>query len=160
MSLQNPAHIDPNHLDREWVHQSECYHQAALDAAGARLKHAELTQELELVYAELDHQIRTHPARYNLGDKLTEKIVENTVVLQASYRVALKAVYQAKFELDTFQAMVGALEHKKKGLENLVSLRLADYYAEPRTPKGGSDEVEEMQRRELRSRGQRKWQEP
>lgn len=153
---ENPAHINPNRLDREWVVQAETFHAAAYATAEARLKHAELTQEFDLVCAELDHEIRTHPARFDLPDKLTEKMIENTVIRQSAYQAALRAVNRAKFDLDSFTAAVGAIEHKKRGLEKLVDLRLADYYAEPKVRSGREEDFEEMQRQEVRSRGQRK----
>ena len=152
----DPVHINENRLDEEWVRQPALYHDYAVKVAGARNRHAEAKAELDVVFAEIDHKVRTHPSRFNL-EKLTEAVVQNTVLLQREYQDALKAVNKAKYELDLFQAMVDALEHKKKGLENLVSLRLSDYFSEPRPPAGKKDKVEEMETKAVRKKGQKTW---
>lgn len=147
--------IDENRLDYEWVRQPGLYHEWALKVAEAKERHAQAKVELDLVRAELDHEIRTHPSRYNL-EKVTETVVETTTIRQKEYQVALAVMNKAKYEMDVFQAAVEALDHKKKALENLVSLRLSDYFSEPKAPKGRRDEVSEMEMKALRRKGQKK----
>lgn len=138
-------HLDPDRLDEEWVAQPSLYHEHALVLAEAREHYERAKAERDLVAAELDREVRSDPARFGL-DKVTEAAVQTAVATQKRLAQATNAVITARFETDKAQAVVDALEHRKKALENLVQLRLSDYFAEPRPPKGMRDKVRGMER--------------
>lgn len=123
--------INKNRLDEEWVSFVKVYGEYAGKLADARKSLEEAKAERELVVAELDRRIRLHPDKFGL-EKITEPALEKTITLLTSYRNAHTAVINAKHEQDTLQAMMDTLDVKKTGLENIVKLRLADYFAEPR----------------------------
>ena len=68
--------------------------------------------------------------------KVTESSISNTILLQAQWQQANDKVLQIKCEVDGYQVAVDTLDQKKKALECIVQLRLADYFSEPRIPKG------------------------
>lgn len=145
--------IDPNALDDEWIHQSRYYLEAATSLADARYRHEKAKSSLELVVAELDRDVRLHPDKYGVS-KITEGTVEKTIILQKPYQKATTEVITAKHTMDIWAAKVHALEHKKSALENMVKLRLNEYYSEPIAPKGKREEVGNMVKNGIRKRGQ------
>lgn len=126
--------VDLLQLHVEWVRQPRLYHEYASKLADAKLKLNEARSVLDIVYAEQDKEVRLHPQKFEI-EKTTETTVKNAVLLTAAYQSADQDVIKAKHDVDVLEAMVSALEHKKKALENLVSLQLSDYFAQPREPK-------------------------
>lgn len=123
--------IDLNNLDKEWGKQARKFHKKALALALAKDELQRADAELDLVRAELDLAIRENPAQYDLP-KLTDAGVKTAVIVQKEYRMALAEVNRKRHEVEVHLADVRAMEHKKKALEKLVDLRLADYFSEPR----------------------------
>lgn len=126
--------IDEHQLDIEWKNQPSLYYKAASKLADVRQRYDEAKAELDLCYAGLSLQIRDNPDIFELN-KVTDKSVEACILTQKEYRMAQKELWDAKHKVDVFQARVTALDHRKKALENLVSLRLAEYFSEPRANK-------------------------
>lgn len=130
--------LDPNRLDEEWVEHVRLYHEHALKLADARQEYERTKAERELVAAELDREVRSNAVK--LGIKVTEAVVANAVTEHENYRQVVGKVIRAKHDVDVAEVAVSTLEHRKKALENLVQLRLSDYYSEPRikeSPGGG-----------------------
>lgn len=145
--------IDKLALDDEWVRQPSLYFSWAERAAKARRDWDEAKSSLEVVTAELDDKVRSNPGLYCDG-KLTEKVVEKSIVREKEYLEAVASVNKAKHRYEIASAVVSALEHKKAALGKLVDLFLASYYAEPKSRRRDSnEEMEEMSKRQVRSRG-------
>lgn len=150
----NPE-IDPHALDREWVAQPRMYYEWAARLADARRDADLAKQELDVVEAETELDVRDNPGDYDL-DKVTEATVK-AVVAQAPKRIAAaKAVTEAKHRADVLAAAVSALDHRKKALEKLVELHLANYYSEPRARGETRPLMEEAEKREMRKNGIRR----
>jgi len=144
--------IDEHRLDEEWIGQAKLYGHWASNAASARRKMDEAKSNLELVQAELDLEVRNNPEKFDLS-KVTENVVKSAILQDSRHVGAQKKVNDARYDHDVAQAAVSALEHRKYALQNLVSLFLSSYYAEPKSPKGRKDEVEEMTKQNVRRRG-------
>ena len=129
--------IDPNELDREWVRQPGLYHKYAVDLADARRDFEQAKTALDIAAADVDSVIRSKPEKFGL-EKVTESGVKAAVLSSREYKSATDAVHAARHRVDVLQAAVTTLDHRKKALENLVDLRLANYFSEPRagTPRG------------------------
>lgn len=144
---ENYFEIDPDRLDEAWVEHPRIYHEHALALAGAKEVYERAKAELALVEAEVDKDIRLEPERFG-GDKdkkPTEKFVENTIILQKEYRKALADMLQAKHEVDIHEVAVSTMEHKKRALEKLVDLQLADYHSPPRAKGASAHKMGEAQ---------------
>lgn len=139
--------IDPNALDREWLAQPKLYHKYAMRLVDARAELEKQKAGLDIVWAEVDRKIRRNPKKYGRGQKLTEKMIEAIINASVEYQGALSDLQREKHNVDVLQVAVDTLDQRKKALENLVSLRLADYYSEPRMPKNGSDEYQKRRAR-------------
>ena len=144
--------LDVNRLDEEWVRQPALYHEHAMILADARQSHEQKKAELEVLAAEIDRDVRTRPSAFGL-EKITEAVVANTVLIQPPYRLLQKEVIEAKHNVAIAESAVAALDHRKKALENLVQLRLSDYFSEPRAKGPAREVMNEDRKRRIRSKG-------
>jgi len=144
--------MDLNCLDEMWLEQPRLYHRYAKKLATAKQKLEEDKAELELCKAELDRDIRSNPANFNL-EKITENVVSNTIITQERYRSLQAQLLDTKHEVDVLQAAVTTLDHRKRALENLVSLHGQDYFSTPRPKDNTSKEaIEEIEKTAIRKR--------
>lgn len=126
--------IDETALDVEWLRQPEKMFQYAKHAADCR-RTVDLAKEaLELEKAKLDRDIRTNPEKYELS-KITESVVQSTILTQESYKEITEQYANAKYDYDVATAAVRALDQKKTALENLVRLHGVSYFAGPTVPR-------------------------
>lgn len=145
--------IDEHQLHVEWINQPRLFGQYAEMLANKRAELDSAKARFDVVVAELDRDIRKMPESYGIS-KVTESAVEKTVVLQVKHFKALERVNNLKHEVAIVQAMVDALDHRKKALENLVILHCQNYWGEPRLPRGEArDRIDGEVKREVRTRG-------
>ena len=140
--------IDQNRLDAEWLKQPQLYYEYAVILADAKEALGRARAKREVVVAEIDKDVRLRPEKYGV-EKITEGVVEKTVILQERYQVANKGVIGAKHDVDIAQAAVDTLDHRKRALQDLVQLRMANYFSEPRM-KGGKEQMDEERMRQRR----------
>lgn len=150
--MTNSIHeIDKDLLDREWVNQPVLFAEYAEKLANASKDLEFAKSELELVTAKLDKDIRLFPGNYGI-EKLTETVITNTVILQKPYQTANTALIEARHSVNLLKAMVEGLEQRKSALENLVKLRLADYFSTPQASRDAKDKMEEDGKKSFASR--------
>lgn len=137
--------ISANHLDREWLRQSELVYSNCMKLAEAKQELDEAKANLEIVEAECDRDIRLHPSRYGM-EKTSEPRIRNAVVLTKQYQAANKEVIEAKHEVDVLTAAVNALDHKKRALENLVHLYHMAYFGDPKVDDDAQETLKESRR--------------
>lgn len=146
--------IDPMELDREWVRQPRLVMKYAEQLAAANERLDAAKADFDATKAEIDRDIRADPDRFGIS-KITETTVANAIVLQDDYRDAQDDVIKRKYERDLLQAVVNALEHRKRALEGLVSLHGMDYFSSPKTDRESQEALAETTKRSVRTRGQR-----
>ena len=147
--------IDENELDQEWTSQPSLYFRYAAKAADARRELDQAKSMLDVVKAETDRDVRSDPVAFGLV-KTTEKQVEATVALQPKVLESQQEVIEARYNLDIFQAAATALDHRKKALESLVSLHLANYFSKPKAPEGAKDKMADVEKKMVRRKGKRR----
>ena len=118
--------IDRFRLDDEWVKQPDLYRRYAEALADARSEYDGRKNDLDVVRAEIELKIRENPGYYGL-DKVTEGVIKAAVEVQELVKEAENDVVQARHKVGILEAAVGALDHRKRALSDLVSLHLADY---------------------------------
>lgn len=146
--------IDRNRLDDEWVDHPAMYHYWACHAAEAQIRYDETKSKLDLIKAELDDDIRTDPQAYGVK-KVTEKAIENAILIQPSYKSVLKKMHQARHDLEIARANLNSLEHKKRALSLLTELWIRDYYSDPAI-RPLTEDGENFAKQTVRSRGRRR----
>ena len=132
--------IDENALDVEWNNQSEKYYEVATDLANARQELDAASNELKLVNAELDLDIRSNPAKYGVA-KVTEGSIESAITVHPEHQSALLSVRTAKHRVDILTGAVEAMQQRKKALEKMVDLFLANYHSAPKVRNQVSSEA-------------------
>lgn len=150
MDYEKDIHIDPTALDVEWLEQPNLMLQYARVAVTARRDADLAKEELEMVKAELDKDIRTNPDKYGIA-KITEGVVTNTILLQLEYKEASEKYINAKYEQEMSRYAAQAISDRKDALENLVKLHGMQYFAGPSTPRdlvGEWDRLQKERRKE------------
>jgi len=144
---RNPVQIDEYNLDRECISLSEDYLQAAVAAADAKRELGALENELSVMQADIGLRIRKDPASYGL-EKVTESSIQSMVLMQTGELTQRLA--DARHDLEIKQALVWAMEHKKRALTLLVELHGMGYFSAPKISKKGKEAVEEMTKKSVR----------
>jgi hypothetical protein len=143
--------IDEHNLDKECIRLPQDYLSYAHLAADAKNDVDEAKAKVDVVHAELGQKIRADPGSYGL-EKVTETAVSSTIVTRSEYQKAEKALREAKHAHEMAQAVVWALEHKKRSLTLLVELHGTGYFSTPKLSKKGVAAVEEMSKQKARKR--------
>ena len=142
--------IDQFNLDLEWKNQPIAYFDMATKLAEAKAELDICKTEFDVLKAKTSMDVRSNPDSYGL-DKLTESTVSNAVITQPEYIATFEKIYVAKHRVDLHQAAVVALDHKKKALENLVSLHGQKYFAEPHANHDTSEILDDMNKTRIRT---------
>jgi len=148
--------IDENALDKECVKLPSDYLRYAFQAAEAKRDVAEAESSLSVVKADLARAIRSAPGDYGI-DKITEAAIVSALETQPEHRKALAVVQDRRYEYDLAQAVVWALEHKKRSLTNLIELHGMSYFSNPKVTPAGREAIEQMTQRKVRR--SREWEE-
>ena len=143
--------IDKFRLDEEWVNQPEFYHRYALKLSESKTDADEAKNMLEVVRAELHQKISKNPEKYDIP-KVTVDAVNNAIVLQSAYRDAQDEVVSTRNDVLVLEAAVNALDQRKRALEKLVDLHLADYFAKPVATGASAEAVRDIKKTASRSR--------
>ena len=124
--------IDENDLEGEWlVHPAIVmyYNKAFADAQYNRDK---LKIKLDQESAKLDSDVRKNWKDLNFDSKPTENAIRSYILLHPNYRKAEIKHLKAIREVVMLTGVRNSFEHRKKALENIVSLRITGFHSEPR----------------------------
>jgi hypothetical protein len=134
MNYEREIEIDESSLDIEWLNQPMLFMKYSQHSAQMRRKVDEAKQNLDVVKAEVDRDIRENPDKYDIS-KITEGSVSSAILVSANYKKAFKEYLDAKYEADMAQAAVIAFDQRKTALENMVRLHGQQYFAGPKVPR-------------------------
>ena len=124
--------IDQLNLEEECIRLPSDYLKYAHLSADARQVLDENKAALDLAESEVKDFIRSNPKKFGAADKLSEKAIDSLVQRQDRYQKAQVELQKAKHEADLYQAVVWALEHKKRSLTLLVELKQMSWNASVR----------------------------
>lgn len=133
MNYEDDIRIDESQLEMEWLEQPTLMFKYAKLVADFRRKFDLAKEELDLVKADLDKEVRTNPDKFGI-EKITETVVSNTIIALKKYRDTNEKLLNAKYDLDVAQAAVVSISQRKDALENLVRLHGQQYFAGPKVP--------------------------
>lgn len=148
-SAESIVQIDEHNLDKECITLPSNYLKWAHQAAEAKRDIGEYKAELELVECEVQMEVRTHPDRFGL-DKLTEAAVTTQVNMNPKCRAISRKLRKAEHAHQLAQAVVWAIECKKRALTLLVELHGMSYFATPKLSEKGREAVDKMTKRSVR----------
>jgi len=131
LNFKKDISIDPSALDTEWIRQPALIFSYSEETAKAKKELDLLRERVDVCRAELSKKIRTEPESFGIT-KLTESVVESTVILQPEYQELMQKFIEKKFDVEVLSSAVKALDQKKSALENLVKLLSLSYFSSPK----------------------------
>jgi hypothetical protein len=134
MNYEEDIRIDETALEIEWLEQPALFMKYSRHAAQMSRELDEVKQNLDIVKAECDRDVRENPDKYNIA-KVTEGSVTSAILTSKKYKDAQKDYMDAKFEYDMAQGAVRAFDQRKTALENIVRLHGQQYFAGPKVPR-------------------------
>lgn len=148
---ESVVRIDDLNLDKECVRLPTDLLHYAHETADLKDAADQCKAELEVLEADLSKSIRAHPENYGI-EKVTESAINAAVLTSPEYQKKQKRLREARHDLDLCQAVVSALECKKRSLVMLVDLHGMGYFADPRLSKTGQAAVQSMTKEAVRPR--------
>lgn len=137
--IQSYIEIDMHDLARGWAEHSGRYFKLSLRLATARNDCSEAKINQDLCQAQMMDKIGSNPTKYSLT-KTTDAAIKAAVVASKEYQAATERVNETKFAQDILQGGLDAMDHRKRALENIVTLRGQAYFADPVDNSGGEAE--------------------
>ena len=141
MNYEKDMYIDEDALDLEWLEQPALMRKYSRTLADLEHENDEAKEELELIRAELDRDIRKDPEEFDVV-KITETVIQNTIIMQERYKKGLEKFLSTKHEMKTARGVISSIEQRKSALENLVKLHGQNYFAGPAIPRDLREERE------------------
>jgi hypothetical protein len=127
-SLSERMKLDKYSLDDNAIEQPDIYRECSENWAKASLERDKAKESLEVVTARVSKAIRENPEKYGI-EKVTDKAVQENLLLNEEYRKASKAVIQAQYNVNVLQSMKEAAEHRGRALRILSDLYSGSYFS-------------------------------
>lgn len=124
--------IDKHRLDDEWVEQAVMRKDYGDLYADAVYEVDQAKAELAVVAARIDREVRDSPEQFGYP-KVTESIVERAIVADKRHIDAMERYNKARHVMNTLDAAVQGLEHRKRALTCLGDLQYGAYYGGKRS---------------------------
>ena len=148
-NFEQDVSIDPNSLDVEWQKQASLVHKYGILLSDAISERDKAKENLEIVRAEIDLDIRKNFKEYGL-EKTTEGAISATILNEKDFIEAQETVHDANHNVNVLQSAKNALEHKKKALEYMTQLYLSGYWAEPKITSEAQEKYSEKDSEKIR----------
>lgn len=123
--------IDERDLEGEWLEQPSLFLYYAEAHSDAMHERDLAKSKAEYVYATMYSEIKKNWEKY-FDSKPTEPAIKEYIISHPKYRKVEKAFLTASHNVNLMLAAKTAFDHRKRALENLVSLRISGFHSEPR----------------------------
>ena len=148
---QDVFDLNINKLDRHFLEQPKLVIVYGLKLAEARDAMDRAKANLEVSRAEAEQEILKDPEEFGLV-KTTVDAIKSAVERHDEVRMAVERHQRRRHEVEVLQAMMTALEHRKRTLEALVQLHGQQYFSSPNVTREQREALEEQTKRAVRSR--------
>ena len=136
LDYTNDVKIDVTSLDLEWLDQAELAINYGKEWATIRKKVALLEEKLKVTRSKLIRKAYEEPEKYLGQPKATIQTVEAFYRDHKKHKKIKQEVIEAQEELDLVEVAKNEIAFTRKaGLENLVKLHAADWFAGPTVPR-------------------------
>jgi len=132
MSYEKDVRIDNNDLTGEWLEQPTLMMKYNDLYAIAAFERDTLKVKLEYTSALVDSEIRKNFTEFGFVTKPTEAAIKNAVCMDKRYRKIAKDMLSAAKNANFMAGARVSFEHRKKALENLVTLLVTGLHSEPK----------------------------
>lgn len=156
MNYREDILVDRYNLDELWEKQASLYvrYAEAYADAQAETKRADervslFKDDLEMVKAKLDAELRATWQEKEFKSQPTEAAISNWIIVQPLYREGVKKLraarqdYIGRYRIERrLKAAVQGFDHRRSALEYLSRLMLGGYYANPNMPREFKDRAD------------------
>lgn len=150
--LKNIIEIDHNALDLEWIEQPKNFLLISTELADEKKLLEKLKLRADVTESEVAKNVRDNPDKYGLS-KVTEAGIKSAVAGSDEMKKALQRIIDKKHDVDILQSAVTAMDHRKRALENLVTLHGQQYFSSPKEPRDLDAEfLKDSKKRRARTR--------
>lgn len=126
--------INEDDLENEWIEQPSLYLYYGEAHADAVLEKEKASDELDLVHAQLDSQLRKDWEKH-FEKAPSEAAIKSWIIQQEKYKKKLENLNKKTHNVNVLAVAKTAFDHRKKALENLVTLHVTGFHSEPKPPK-------------------------
>jgi hypothetical protein len=127
--------IDENNLEQEWLRiPCEIFYWSKM-LAELRKKRTEMEYKIEFMEAEAETKIRANPEEYGLT-KITEAVIKAQVALQPEIHEFKGEIHEVTMDIMIANGALDAVMAMKSALPDLIKLKMANLYADPKEPDG------------------------
>lgn len=144
LDFEKDISINKFRLDEECLSHASIYYNYGDAQARAKTELAKAKDNLELVQAERNLQIRDELTKN--GTKVTESMISSALIIDNEVREAKNEVREAEEVYNRLSVAVQAMEHRKSELDNLVKLYLSGYYSNPNSSDAKNGLTEQAER--------------
>ncbi len=131
IDIREAIKIDDNDLESEWSKQASHFLYFAEAHAEAIHTRDIKKSKMEYVYAIMYSEIKKDWAKV-FDAKPTEPAIKAHIETTKKYKIAERKFIDSTEDVNMMLAAKQAFEHRKKALENKVSLKIGGFYSEPR----------------------------
>lgn len=132
--ISSDLKINVNDLEKDWTEQASLYMYYSEAYADAIKIRDEDKNKLEIADAQLDFEIRRNWEKH-FEKQPAETAIKNWVIMQEKHQKALAIYLESSHNANLLQGAKTALDHKRKALENLVSLLITGFHSAPKVSK-------------------------
>jgi len=143
--------IDELNLDKECIRLPGDYLKWAVRSAELKRDADAAKGRMELLEAKLSAAIRDTPNKFKV-EKATVDAVKGAVQKHSRFQAATEEYNEAKHQQELAQAVVWALEHKKRSLTLLVNLHGMGYFSDVKMSAEGQEAVQKMTKSHVRGK--------
>jgi len=131
MNYKEDLTINLNKLEEEWAMQPILFGKYSREWKDAVQEEDKAKAKLKLVYATLDLDVRkNYKEKYGL-EKVTDKIVDATVITQEEHIKATRFYIECKHEASILEIANKEFDQRKYALQNEVDLWTKGYFSTP-----------------------------
>lgn len=143
--------LNPLKLDKHFLEQPKLVITYGIQLAEARDAMDRARSLLDVTRAEAEKEIQADPQKFDVT-KTTVDAIKSAVERHEDVQMCVERLQRRKHDVDILQAMVNALEHRKRSLEGLVQLHGQQYFASPQSTPEFRKTVEEQNKAAVRRR--------
>lgn len=126
--------IDGDDLENEWIEQASLYLYYAEAHADSIQAKEKAKNDVDVAYAQLDSLIRKDWEKH-FEKHPSESAIQSWIIQQEKHKKVLDIFYKKSHTVNLMQAAKTAFDHRRKALENLVSLLITGFHSEPKVPR-------------------------
>lgn len=126
--------VDKFNLPDEWERQPALYMHWAEEAVYAQTVRDRINEQLKLLAAQLDSDIRINFVAYGFEKPPTNPAVEAAIAQQETYMAKKEELAKAAQHAKIMEAARSAMDQKRRALTGLTELQIAGFYAANTAP--------------------------